>query len=194
MTHFHGYHCVNHLSCRAGYSTQRKESGVLEFYNVASASVIFNKIVFSAAAASAVSGQHNGAEDNVCTQGDNSATFDRATASLTINLQMCRKLPCKTNLCPGILSPEAFGYNYNVDAWDRYMHVKVNMQDYVMAAAVNMGIRSLDSMIELVDDARRTGLLKKMLSAGNITEAIYNRTSSYLDHRYPSSNPIYWFV
>ena len=67
------------------------------------------------------------------------ATFDPSTAFLTISVGLCGNAPCGVNPCPGILAPQAMGYDTEFSG-DNFMHLGINMVTFFDALSVNLGI------------------------------------------------------
>ena len=74
------------------------------------------------------------------------ATFDPSTAFLTISVGLCENAPCGVNPCPGILAPQAMGYDTEFSG-DNFMNLGINMITFFDALSVNLGMRSLIACI-----------------------------------------------
>ena len=66
------------------------------------------------------------------------ATFDPSNAYMTISVGLCENAPCSANPCPGILAPQAMGYD-TVFSGDNFMNLGINMITFFDALSVNLG-------------------------------------------------------
>ena len=68
-----------------------------------------------------------------------SALFQSSNADLTISISLCDNPPCSNNTCPGILAPQAMGYD-TVFSSNAFIDLTFNMVTFYNALAVNLGM------------------------------------------------------
>jgi hypothetical protein len=100
------------------------------------------------------------------------------------------EVPCKGNPCPGVLSPQALGYDSYYSA-STNLEFEINMEAVSVALAVNMGLLKLNALVQIPGDTSRISLLEKMVDAGHISREQANHTSSYYDSRNLPASPVY---
>jgi hypothetical protein len=159
----------------ATYTSQ--SSGSLTFYSTGKAGVIYDRPVTAIGYGSAAS------RNNTCTDQYSTYSYNSLTGTITITTDLkrdgyCSSPPCEANPCPGILSPQAMGYDIYLSTTTE-MTWKINMQAVTTALAVNMGLRNLSSLQNVVADADRIALFSSMQSSGYLDAATAGNTSTY---------------
>lgn len=178
----------------ASFTAINTYSGYLQFYPSGDVGVIFNKQILTAGYAS------NYSDIATCDQVV-TASYQPASRLLQVNtnLQSSKEDNCESksggviacsNPCPRILAPMGFGYDSFTSVSTTFSYT-IDMAAVTTAVAVNMGIKSLDRLVQFPGDNNRISLLKAMLKAGYITEYEKNNTNSYFDNLYSPMNPIY---
>lgn len=192
----------------ASFTQVDKSSGIVQLYTAADIGVMFNKPIVSAGYASRASDsnhEHNGLSSITNCNPDIITSYSLSSRILTVNTdlntannkssQYCslnseNSLTC-LNPCPGILAPQAMGYNL-IEAESSVMTWSIDMAAVVTAIAVNMGIVPLRNLQKFPNDFSRLALFNAMLRNGSIDESIVNRTSSYYETLRSPVPPIYW--
>ena len=184
----HHVYCVcttivyRNLIAWSSFTAQNTDRGFLQFYASAQASIIFDKPVLNKGFASAVSQSH------LCTSAI-STSYSPATAYLDVTVALCDKGHCG-NPCPGILAPQAMGYN-PLTSLENSMDIKIDMQSVSTALAINMGMTQLNHLVQIPGDSDRLKLLDEMVLQGFLNLSIANHTSSYYGELYMCFTAIY---
>ena len=168
--------CVIFVSfCRnliawASFRAQNTDRGFLQFYASGKTNIIFDKPIVNTGVASARSQGH------LCTSAI-SVAYSPATAYVDVSIALCDKGHCD-NPCPGILAPQAMGYN-PLTSLENSMDIKIDMQSVSTALAINMGMTQLNHLVQIPGDSDRLKLLDEMVLQGFLNLSIANHTSSY---------------
>lgn len=144
-------------------------SGSFKFFLSGDAGIIFAKSLVGIGFAS---------NESAC-NAPVSASVNYATREIAVDVNLgCTDPPCKANPCPGVLSPQGFGYDTE-GASSATMSFKVDLASINTALAVNMGILPLSNLVAYNADNARISLLSSMVSAGSISSLTMQNTSSY---------------
>lgn len=190
----------------SAFTVINQDSGNFKFYLAGDPGIVYGKDIVAVGFASAVS-------DSAACTAPVTSTVNKLERTLTVTVDLgCEDWPCKSNPCPGILAPQAMGYDTEF-ATTPYLTVSVDYASLNVALSVNMGILPLANLVNYAGDSSRIKLLNSMYSAGKISAAIVANTSSYygkwrttltiseypsnfefpsLEPLYAPMQPIYW--
>lgn len=182
----------------SSFTAVTSASGYIQFYAVGDVGMVYNRPIVTAGYASNVSDTENCIQPITASYVSSnrilsvSTSLQNAHPSAPNNCEQLASgaLDCQ-NPCPGILAPQAFGYNGQVAVSSQYTW-SVDMASVSTAIAVNMGIQQLTSLVNFPGDNNRITLLRDMHSNGYISEYTKNATSSYYESLYAPMDPIYW--
>lgn len=171
------------------YSAVNMESGRLQFYGTGDPGIMFGKKITAVGFASNASDAHR-CKPFVTT------TFNELSRKLEMNIDLnidnsCPNPPCRINPCPGVLGPQIMGYDTE-GATSSVMNFKLDMVSITTALAVNMGMITLDNLVNIPGDNDRINLLQALVDADGISQTTMESTSSYFDSLYAPTTPIYW--
>lgn len=106
-------------------------------------------------------------------------TYSASTTKLSVTIGLCDDDDCPTNPCPGILAPQAMGYDIYTPGSGSDLELSISMQAVSTALAVNLGMTKLNHLVMIPGDNDRNTLLSTMVSSGAIDAKTANHTSSY---------------
>jgi hypothetical protein len=167
----------------ASFTAQNLERGFLQFYATGTPAIMFDKPIGAYGVASAVS------QNRECNQSMD-VTYSSATTYLDVNINLCddNGEGCPNNPCPGVLAPQALGYDIYNDAAGPDLTMRISMQAVSTALAVNLGMTKLNTLVMIPGDNDFITLMNTMVSQGAIDAWTANHTASYFGE---ASCPLY---
>lgn len=160
----------------SSFTSLNSDAGNLKFTLSGNAGIIFDKPIVGVGVAS------NNSDLRPC---DSSIIISNNPVTRRVSVRIdlgCNNPPCQLNPCPGILSPQAMGYD-TMSATSSSLDFSLDIATISTALAVNMGILPLTNLVEYKGDNSRLTLLENMVREGFLSSETAANTSSYYGER-----------